>query len=149
MTRLALALFLIGQTAAQVPPKPAAPAAALAAAEAKWKANKPAAYEFTIEVICFCPPPLGQNPQVFRVTNGVPARVGASDPQVARAYDNFDTIEELFAVIKRFTSGYGIRINVKYDAELGFPVAADLDQAENMADDELRFNVTNFKVVTK
>ena len=92
---------------------------------------------------------LEKTPPTFRVTNGVPARVGTGDPQASRTYDYYDTIEELFTVVKRYTSRNGIRINVKYDAELGYPVSADLDQAENMADDEMRFNVANFKVVTK
>ena len=147
MTRVALVLVLLWQAAVQTPPKPSTPAAALAVAEAKWQANKPSVYEFTIEVICFCP--IEKVPPSFRVTNGVPARVGASDPKASSMYDYYDTIEELFVVVKRFTSRNGIRINVQYDAELGYPRTADLDQAENMADDEMRFNVTNFKVVTK
>ena len=146
MTHVALVLLLLWQPA-QTPPKPSDPAAAVAAAEAMWQTNKPSVYEFTIEVICFCP--IEKTPPTFRVTNGVPARVGASDPKASSMYDYYDTIEELFVVVKRFTARNGIRINVKYDAELGYPRTADLDQAENMADDEMRFNVTNFKVVTK
>ena len=148
MARSALFLLLvIWQASPQAPPKPGDPAAALAAAEAKWQKNKPSVYEFTIEVICFCP--LEKTPPAFRVTNGVPARIGTANPQTSTMYDYYDTIEELFAVVKRFTSSNGIRINVQYDAELGYPRSADLDQAENMADDELRFTITNFKVVTK
>ena len=141
MTRFALVVLLLWQAAPQMPQS--TPAAAVAAAEAKWQKNRPAVYEFSIEVICFCP--LEKTPPTFRVANGV----GTGDPQTSRTYDYYDTIEELFAVVKRYTSRNGIRINVKYDAELGYPVSADLDQAENMADDETRFNVTNFKVVTK
>jgi len=147
MTRLTLVLLLLWQTAPQAPPKPSDPAAAVAAAEATWQKNKPSVYEFTIEVICFCP--IEKTPPTFRVTNGVPARVVAIDPKTSSMYDYYDTIEELFVVVKRFTARNGIRINVTYDAELGYPRTADLDQAENMADDEMRFNVTNFKVVTK
>jgi len=147
MTGLALVLLLLWQATPQPPPKPSEAAAALAAAEAKWQKNTPAVYEFTIEVICFCP--IDRTPPTFRVTNGVPVRAGASDPKAPSMYDYYDTIEELFTVVKRYTSRNGIRINVKYDAELGYPVSADLDQAENMADDEMRFNVTNFKVVRK
>ena len=147
MTRLALVLLLLWPAALQTPAKPPEPAAALTAAEAMWQKSKPSVYEFTVEVICFCP--IEKAPPTFRVTNGVPVRVGASDPKAASMYDYYDTIEELFAVVKRYTSRNGVRINVKYDPDLGYPVSADLDQAENMADDEMRFNVTNFKVVTK
>ena len=148
MRRLAFVLLLLWPTAQQSPAKPPDPAAALAAAEAKWQKSRPATYEFAIEVTCFCPPPF-ERAQVFRVTNGVPARIGpGAAPPSGTAWDHFDTIEELFAVVKRYLPG-GVRVNVQYDVELGYPRTADLDQAENMADDELRFNVTNFKVVTK
>src|SRR6267378_6983883 len=49
--------------------------AALAAAEAMWKAKRLDVYEFTYKQICFCVPPPpgkpGSEPIVFRVLNGV------------------------------------------------------------------------------
>ena len=44
---------------------------ALVAAEARWQANKPASYEFTINVMCFCK--LAPQPPTFRVVNEVPS----------------------------------------------------------------------------
>ena len=65
-----LALWAVA-TAAQAP----SPEGQLAAAEAKWAANKPAVYEFTFKQICFCPPvppgKPGSEPIVLHVQAGV------------------------------------------------------------------------------
>ena len=50
-------------TAAQAP----SPEERLGAAAAKWSADKPTAYEFTLRLVCFCPVlALSREPIVFR-----------------------------------------------------------------------------------
>src|SRR5713226_5389364 len=74
---VALVTLCAAANTAQTP----SPENQLAAAEAKWSANKPKAYEFTFKLICFCPPaPPGSRwaePIVFRVENGVGSLTGS------------------------------------------------------------------------
>jgi hypothetical protein len=59
----------------------------LAAAEAKWAANKPKVYEFHIEQICFCGPiPPGWEPIIFRVEDGTPTLVSGARALAFRKY---------------------------------------------------------------
>ena len=143
MTRLALAVLLLSQTAPQTP----TPVDALARAEAKWQATKPAVYEFTIDLTTFG---LREGtPPAFRVTNGAPALVKPADPKKAGDYSPFDTIDELFAILKFYASRGAVKFNVQYDAEFGFPLSADLKESLYWTHDELAFKVSGFRVVTK
>jgi len=138
LTRLAFAVLVLSQTA----PQPATSADAIVRAEAKWQATKPAVYEFTIELNCFCdieiPAPS------FRVTNGTPARVTPVDPKRAGNYSAFDTIDELLTNLKFYASRGAVKFNVQYETEFGYPVSADLDRSRDMSDDELAFKVNGF-----
>jgi hypothetical protein len=143
MTRFALAVLLLSQTA---PQRPTA-VDALARAEAKWQATKPAVYEFSIDLTTFG---LREGtPPAFRVTNGTPVLVKPADPKKAGDYSSFDTIDELFAIIKLYAPRDSVKFSVQYDAEFGFPVSADLDAGLYFTHDELAFKVSGFRVVTK
>jgi len=143
VTRLAFAVLVLSQTA---PQRPTA-ADAMATAEAKWLANKPAVYEFSIDLTTFGPNP--GTPPAFRVTNGTPARVKPANPPRADDYSSFDTIEELFASLKPYATRDSWKFNVQYHAQFGFPVSADLDGGRYFTHDELAFKVSGFKVVRK
>jgi hypothetical protein len=117
----------------------------LASAEAKWQANKPASYEFTIEVRCFCA--LAATPPTFRVLNGVPSPLGRLEARERWTYGYYDTIDELFAVLQRTISRGAFKAVVQYDKDFGYPMSADLDPVQYTADDELFFRVTAFKPI--
>ena len=54
----------------------------LALAEAKWSTNKPKTYEFTLKIICFCPPSA-----LLRIfLRGKPTGVGKSTPRKALSH---------------------------------------------------------------
>jgi len=78
----------------------------LAATEAKWAANKPAAYEFTLKLICFCSPlppgKPGSEPIIFHVENGIGAltEAWADRPQARQGLDKYSTVEKQFAFIR-------------------------------------------------
>ena len=72
---------------------------ALVTAEGMWAAKKPAAYEFTIQVSCFCPLP--KPPPTYRVRIGVATLLTMpDDPRLSSSsysfYARFNTIEKLF-----------------------------------------------------
>jgi Family of unknown function (DUF6174) len=121
------------------------PAGALAEAEARWQARKPTAYEFTIEVRCECSGQ-GRRP-TFRVAGTEAKPLQDLDAASRRFYDHYNTVEKLFAVIRRSLTAGGYSIQVRYDVELGYPTMADLDPQLMVKDDELSLRVTKFRKV--
>jgi len=122
------------------------PDAALAEAEARWQARKPKAYEFAVEVRCFCPG-LTKIPPRFAVTNGEPRSLQDLEPDSQRIYEHYNTVEKLFAAIRRSLSFGKYRIAVQYHADVGYPVVANLDPRSEVADDELFLRVTEFRPI--
>jgi hypothetical protein len=81
----------------------------------------------------------------FRVIEGQVQTPRGADAASARFRDHYGTVEKLFAVIRHALSAGGHRIEVKYDAALGYPIWADLDPRREVIDDELFFRVTGFR----
>jgi hypothetical protein len=147
MNRVVVVLLLAGSMAVASGQEPALSAdAALADAEARWRARKPKAYEFAVEVRCFCPGLIITTPPRFAVTDGEPRSLQKLEQYSQKTYDYFNTVEKLFAAIRlRFSEGRNKTV-VQYHAELGYPLVVDLDPNANVADDELFLRVTDFKV---
>jgi hypothetical protein len=120
------------------------PETALREAEARWHARKPTSYEFAVEVRCFCGG-LTKTPPRFAVTNGEPRSLQELEPDSRSVYEHYNTVEKLFAAIRRSLSLGKYRMIVQYDADLGYPVIADLDPRFEVADDELVLKVTEFR----
>lgn len=59
---------------------------------------------------------------------------------------NFESIESLFALLREHLQRNPGRFEVEYDQVLGYPTRADLDLSSQVADDELRFEITEFKL---
>ena len=66
-----------------------------------------------------------------------------------KVYERYNTVEKLFAAIRRSLSFGKYRMVVRYDADLGYPVVADLDPRFEVADDELVLKVTEFRVIAE
>jgi hypothetical protein len=123
----------------------------LAAAEAKWAASKPQAYEFHIEQICFCGPiPPGWEPIVFRVEDGMPTLVSGARAFAFRKYvENYNTVEKQFGYIRDEIAKHDYRVEVDYDADSGYPKRIFTDPAQNTADDEMTLVIEGFRVVAQ
>jgi hypothetical protein len=102
------------------------PIAALTEAEAMCEEHKPASYEFTIEVRCFCR--LSRRPPSFRVTDGQPVLIRAIDAGAQGTYESYNTIEKLFGVLRRIaTMGPQTTCGPQQDLQLrGCDLPADL-----------------------
>ena len=127
----------------------------LGAAEAKWAADKPRVYEFTIRLRCFCPVILlSQEPIVFRVEDGKPSLV-SGESVVTKAFrsptgmDKWGTIERQFGYIREEIAKHDYRVDVDYDADLGYPRRIFTDPAQNTADDEMTLVIEGFKVLVQ
>lgn len=121
---------------------------AAAAARAQWDANQPAAYAFTMQRLCFCPPDITR-PVVVTVRNGVVESRKYEDTgaEVAGQFTQlFPAVEGLFAIVDDAVTRKADTIDADYDQSRGFPVRVAIDYIKQAADDELTFTVRDFKV---
>jgi hypothetical protein len=122
------------------------PLQALAQAEARWQQRKPSAYEFHLEVRCFCDGLL-QRPVGFHVDGNEARPLQDLEAAARMTYEYYDTIEKLFAAIRRSLARGEYKVLVEYDPDFGYPVNADLDPKKMTFDDELFFRVSEFRKI--
>jgi hypothetical protein len=124
----------------------------LTAGEKLWKDHGLKNYDFTIERQCFCPEDW-RGPVNIQVRNGAAVSVTyVSDGTAVTEgkFDNADTIDKLFTMLKNAYAGKGDfeqkadTINVAYDAQIGYPTTFWIDVSQMMADEEQGYAVTNF-----
>ncbi|MEP6621274.1 MAG: DUF6174 domain-containing protein [bacterium] len=114
-------------------------------ARARWAANQPAAYVFTMKRVCFC----GDiRAVVVSVRNGsVESRkyedTGADVPGTFSAL--YPAVEGLFAIVNDAVARKAESIQATYDPSRGFPVQIDITNMRNAADDGLSVTVRDFK----
>jgi Family of unknown function (DUF6174) len=126
----------------------------LAFAEAKWLGNKPATYEFTLKILCFCAPaPPGFEPIVFRVNNGVGALLTgsrmASVLGISSSDEKYSTVEKQFAFIRASLSERPYRVEIEYDSVLGYPRRVYIDPEQITHDEEYGFRIEAFSVLPR
>ena len=112
-------------------------AAAVESARATWDDHGLTDYSFTLSMGCFgCP---GQTQLLVR-DNEVVAAVASGRPSSCCWQP---VMEEIFRVLENAIDERYETISFTIDTEYGFPIRANLD-ALNIADEELRFSVTEF-----
>jgi hypothetical protein len=116
---------------------------ALTKAEALWAAKKPASYQFTVRLTCFCRLPPA--PPTFLVKDGVSEPVEKLDADVRKTLSSSDTVEKLFAHLRRAISMKAVKVVADFDPSLGYPTHGETDISKTIADDEMVFDVTGFK----
>jgi hypothetical protein len=138
-------LLIVGWFGIQAPAQ-LDPLDALAQAEARWQKVRPLSYEFDVEVRCFCVGLL-QKPASFRVAGTDVRPLQDLQPDARWTYGFCDTVEKLFAAIRRSLTRGQYKVSIEYDPNLGYPVKADVDPKERTFDDELFFRVTRFRKI--
>ena len=117
----------------------------LESARARWAAQAPAVYSYTLSRVCFCPVEwIG--PVTVTVRNGVVESVkytqtGGDVTPLARG--NFPAVEGLFAAIDSARANRVARLDVAYDATLGYPTRIDVDVNLKTADEEYTYVASN------
>jgi hypothetical protein len=123
----------------------------LTTSEKLWKDQGLRNYDFTLERQCFCPEDW-RGPVNIQVRNGATVSVIYVSSGVAVTegkFDNADTIDKLFTMLKNAYAGTGDfeqradTINVTYNAQMGYPTTFFIDVSQMMADEEQGYTVTN------
>ena len=113
--------------------------AALNAARARWRDAGLRSYRFRLEVSCYCPDAGVE--RVIRVRDGRPQGGKGADRSV-------DTVPEMFRQIRDALDNPDAGdVEVRYDAELGYPRAASLDRIKMAIDDEISWTARGLRAL--
>ena len=122
----------------------------LITSEELWKDQRLSDYDFTLERQCFCPEDW-RGPVDIQVRDGTAvlvAYVGTGLPVTEGKFDNADTIDKLFTILKDAYTGQGEfnqkadSINVTYNTQMGYPATFFIDVSKTIADEEQGYTVT-------
>jgi hypothetical protein len=123
----------------------------LTTSENLWKDQGLRSYDFTLERQCFCPEDW-RGPVNIQVRNGATVSVTYVSSGAAVTedkFDNADTIDKLFTMLKNAYAGKGDfeqkadTVNVIYNAQMGYPTTFFIDVSQTIADEEQGYTVTN------
>jgi len=115
-----------------------------------WKSQSLRNYDFTLERQCFCPEDW-RGPVEIQVRDGNAVTVtyiGSDLPVTEGKFDNADTIDKLFTILKDAYTGQGEfnqkadSINVTYNTQMGYPATFFIDVSKTIADEEQGYTVT-------
>ena len=63
-----------------------------------------------------------------------------------KAYKNYNTVEKIFDFIESENSRKPDKLNVRFNAEFGYPINVDLDEKTGWSDDELSLEVKSLEI---
>lgn len=110
---------------------------------ARWVGLDMDDYEYVVARRCFCPPAwLG--PVRVRVVDGVVESrtyVESSDSVPGQIADAFPRVEGIFDALADAYARDAFRVDVTYDPGTGVPVDVFIDYQQNVADEELGYEV--------
>ena len=108
-----------------------------------WKNAHLSSYSYTYKRMCFCPP---EEDMVVKVQYGDVASASYSPsntPVLPDRLDDLMTVEDFFQVIQEAITNKVARLDVTYNATLGYPERIFIDIDERMADEEITHLVSN------
>ncbi len=109
----------------------------------RWKAAGLRTYEFEFRWNCFCVPEFTQWVRIAVVDGTLVSvrRVADGRELPSDLWPQYQTVDGLFAWLAEAFDGNAARIEVTYDAGLGYPYSGFVDYHEGMADEERGFEV--------
>lgn len=119
----------------------------------KWQEANIEHYRFDLFIGCFCPfrnvMPLTievQNGEVVSITQ-VDGVVVATDDPSYELFISAASMDSLFTMLEADLNGDADEVLVTYDATYGFPTSISVDQIKEAVDDEIFYQVENFKIL--
>jgi len=114
----------------------------LEVARARWLAQRPQPYQYTVRKACFC-----AVSGLVRVYVNRDTVYAALSIDTGREVDkrSVESIEALFDFIDRAITNHAAVIQATYDPVLGYPTSIEYDGSVNTADDEVTYTLTDVK----
>ncbi|HLO83808.1 MAG TPA: DUF6174 domain-containing protein [Nostocaceae cyanobacterium] len=114
-----------------------------------WNQQNISNYRYTLSRSCFCTPE-ARGPVVVEVRNGVTTSVtsvATGQPVDPELFKQYDSVPELFGVIKDAIARKASSLTVQYEPKFGYPTQISIDYSAQIADEELYLTVENFEVL--
>ncbi len=117
----------------------------LAQAQARWQTASISHYAFTLERSCFCPPD-SNGPVRIEVRGGTVVSITKPDgsPITGDYFSAYDTVEELFEVVRSAENRPAASIITDFDPDRGYPTRISIDYIAQAVDDEVSYSVSDF-----
>jgi hypothetical protein len=110
-----------------------------------WNEKKIENYSFSFKRICFCPTEY-VGPHQIVVQNGKIISVNGAPYNAASRYGTMYTIPELLKVIKANLDRKPVKQILNFNPTYGYPTSVFFDFSEQIADEEIGYEITNFKI---
>ncbi len=110
-----------------------------------WNEKKIENDSFSLKRICFCPTEY-VGPHQIVVKNGKISTVNGAPYNKAERYGVLYTIPELLQVIKEHIDRKPAKQTLNFNPTYGYPTSVFFDFSEMMADEEIGYVITDFKI---
>ncbi len=110
-----------------------------------WNEKKIVNYSFSFKRVCFCPLEY-VGPHQIVVQNGKITTVNGAPYNAAERYGSIPTIPELLQIIKTNVDKNPYQKTLNFNPTYGYPTSVFFDFNQQMADEEIGYEISNFKV---
>lgn len=118
--------------------------------EALWRSHSVSDYDFTIRMVCMCPPPAGISIRVAVRGGRAVDAYDSQNPDAEGIIDMGDipnTIPAMFATVRSSIDTDPDTIAIDYDVEYGFPFSMQIDHRRDYDDDDVAYAISDFEPV--
>jgi hypothetical protein len=111
-----------------------------------WNSFKYTQYEFDLDITCFCSNSRKRRIQV--INNEIKQPIINLDSKNDKYIDTHNrTIIQLFEFIEQELYKSPDKITISYDDKYGFISKVEIDDDDKIADEEIAYEITNFKII--
>lgn len=111
----------------------------------KWNKKNIVNYEFTLTINCFCPSER-VGPHIIKVVDDQIVSVN-NLPYDPGTTGELMTIDELFTFVATSIHSNPYKKTLEYNSTFGYPQAVWFDFNKTIADEEIGYQITGFKVI--
>ena len=104
-------------------------------------------YEMIQQISCFCFPYEFNLPKSIKVENDEIVLIDGKDPKETVGYESFYSINSLFYFIESKLKENPDIYEINYNKEYGFPESIYFDMSEKIADEEIGYYISDFKII--
>ena len=118
----------------------------LSAAIKMWNDSNIKSYSYTLTVSCYC---IDTEPNDIKVVDNKIKKVNGklvTENDLENIYWNVKSFDEIFEIIAEKLNDNPFLYTIKFDQSFGYPIDIYFDMDEMIADEEIGYYVTNFKI---
>jgi hypothetical protein len=104
-------------------------------------------YEMIQQISCFCFPYEFNLPKSIKVENDEIVLIDGKDPKETVGYESFYSINSLFYFIESKLKENPDIYEINYNKEYGYPESIYFDMSEKIADEEIGYYISDFKII--